>query len=130
MNLPITAFVASLLKVAEYCEYKDTLKAPTSSRRMCLHFHCIFWFPHQTAYAHVALLGPCFKMGQTRASEYQQRLTLTHGCHSPPQLALRAVYMLGFLRCSSNFFSIHEVSCFFGFFGDQALAICPTLLQR
>ena len=46
--------------------------ALTSARRPCLHFHCAFWFSHQRARAHVALLGPCFKMGRTRPSEYQQ----------------------------------------------------------
>ena len=46
--------------------------ALTSARRPCLHFHCAFWFTRQRARAHVALLGPCFKTGRTRPSEYQQ----------------------------------------------------------
>ena len=46
--------------------------ALTSARRPCLHFHCAFWFPRQRARAHVALLGPCFKTGRTRPSEYQR----------------------------------------------------------
>ena len=51
--------------------------ALTSARRPCLHFHCAFWFARQRARAHVALLGPCFKTGRTRPSEYQQ-----HWCTS------------------------------------------------
>ena len=46
--------------------------ALTSARRPCLHFHCAFWFARQRARAHVALLGPCFKTGRTRPSQYQQ----------------------------------------------------------
>ena len=46
--------------------------ALTSARRPCLHFHCAFWFTRQRARAHVALLGPCFKTGRTRPSEYQR----------------------------------------------------------
>ena len=49
-----------------------SVTALTSARRPCLHFHCAFWFTRQRARAHVALLGPCFKTGQTRPSEYQQ----------------------------------------------------------
>ena len=47
--------------------------ALTSARRPCLHFHCAFWFTCQAARAHVALLGPCFKTGRTRPSDYQRR---------------------------------------------------------
>ena len=54
--------------------------ALTSARRPCLHFHCAFWFTRQRARAHVALLGPCFKTGRTRPSEYQQ-LWHTSGTH-------------------------------------------------
>ena len=46
--------------------------ALTSARRLCLHFHCAFWFTRQRAHTYVALLGPCFKTGQIRPSEYQQ----------------------------------------------------------
>ena len=59
--------------------------ALTLARRPCLHFHCAFWFPRQRARAHVALLGPCFKTGRTRPSEYQQHWhtsgTHRHGLH-------------------------------------------------
>ena len=54
--------------------------ALTLARRPCLHFHCAFWFPRQRARAHVALLGPCFKTGRTRPSEYQQHWH-TSGTH-------------------------------------------------
>ena len=54
--------------------------ALTSARRPCLHFHCAFWFTRQRARAHVALLGPCFKTGRTRPSEYQQHWH-TSGTH-------------------------------------------------
>ena len=52
----------------------------TSARRPCLHFHCPFWFSCQAARAHVALLGPCFKTGRTRPSDYQRRWR-TSGTH-------------------------------------------------
>ena len=54
--------------------------ALTSARRPCLHFHCAFWFARQRARAHVALLGPCFKTGRTRPSQYQQHWH-TSGTH-------------------------------------------------
>ena len=72
--------------------------ALTSARRPCLHFHCAFWFTRQRARAHVALLGPCFKTGRTRPSEYQQHwhtsgthrhevtTTVSTAC-SPPRMA-------------------------------------------
>ena len=54
--------------------------ALTSARRPCLHFHYAFWFSCQAARAHVALLGPCFKTGRTRPSDYQRRWR-TSGTH-------------------------------------------------
>ena len=54
--------------------------ALTSARQTCLHSHCAFWFARQRARARVALLGPCFKTGRTRPSEYQ-RHWCTGGTH-------------------------------------------------
>ena len=108
--------------------------ALTSARRPCLHFHYAFWFARQRARAHVALLGPCFKTGRTRLSEYQQHWhtggTLRHKIPTTICTACSPHRMVHLCREAPPYGVYHDGQGLPSFLGRTGAPYCRAICRR